>query len=125
MRQFIHDRNLPALVRRHGPLLGALGCALVLSTVVYSIVHGQRQNRLAIEKGCVLLNNKIIEGQSAQAGSATTILIREILRNADEHGRGYVVVQYRKATGDTNGQLAVIDCQKVAKHPDQIHQLNP
>jgi hypothetical protein len=125
VRQFLEDRDMPALVRRHAVLAGALASALILSLVVYSIVSAQQRNRRAIEKGCILLNNKIIEAASPQAAAATSVLIREILRNAEQHHRGYVVVQYKHATANHAGRLSVINCREVAQHPDEIHALKP
>lgn len=78
------------------------------------------RNSDAIYKGCVLLSNKVIEGRG-QAGSSR-VLIKEILLNAEQHGRPEVVIQYRRAVKSTP-QLEPLDCDRISEHPDSIRPL--
>jgi hypothetical protein len=116
---FLRDRNFDGLIRRHGPTWGAIAAVATIAVVVFFIVRGQQQNRQAIEKGCILLNNKIIESQS-QGGQSTGLLIAEILRLAAANGDKDVILKYKKLSQGHPITLATLNCKKVAQHPDSI-----
>lgn len=101
---------------------GALLALIAFSMVVYVIADRQSRNRLAIEKGCILLNNAIIRSSTASSNprSPSTILVREILTEAVQNNRGYVVKEFQAATRRGPLVIPLIDCKKVADDPGNI-----
>lgn len=98
-------------------------CAIVVFVVAPTVLitnSRSDRNSEAIYKGCVLLSNKIIESGGQAAGGK--ILVREILLNAEEHGRPEVVLQYRRAIRGVK-PLEPLNCRKVARKPQSIREL--
>lgn len=118
MKEFAKDHDFNALVYRHRALYGLIAGIIVLSSIIYTIGRGQRRNHEAILKSCILLNNKIIESQSA--AGANVILVQEVLKLATEHGDKYVIIEYRKRIRGVPDSLEQIDCTHVAAHPERI-----
>jgi hypothetical protein len=123
LKIFIKDHDVGGLLSRHRVTVGFLAAIAVLATVVFIIVDRQSQNRRAIEKGCILLNNAIIQSQAGASKGPTAILVKEILRNAAEDGRQYVVQNYTEAVKKNPTVIPIINCKAVAKHPDVIKAL--
>jgi hypothetical protein len=98
---------------------GFLACILIVLAVVLDVEDRSNKNRVAIEKGCVLLNNAIVQSGAA-GGGPSKVLVAEILRNAVQHHRAYVVINYKDALKKTK-RLTLVNCDEVAKHPDRIH----
>jgi uncharacterized protein YgbK (DUF1537 family) len=72
-------------------------------------------NSSAIEKGCVLLNNKINESaaQSADPNSQTAVLIGTIVRVMTEE-------EFRRLQKAPPMQLPPVNCKQVADDPESI-----
>jgi hypothetical protein len=122
MKQFMKDRNVRGLIDRHARGVGFAAFILILAFVAWDFTRESRQNKVAIEKSCVLMNNAIIRATTNQ-GKSSKVLVDEILRNAREHHRGYVIVNFKKAQGgDPNHtvRLLLVDCEEVAQHPGGI-----
>lgn len=98
--------------------LGFVACLFVLIGIGIDILDRTARNRVAIEKSCVLLNNAIIRSGAA-GGGPSRILVDEILRNARQHHREFVIVQYKDALGKTK-QVQLVNCEQVAKEPGDI-----
>lgn len=75
-------------------------------------------NTEGIRVGCVLLSNIIIDSQGSQRGSV--ILVQEILRNAEQHHRAYVKVQYLKAVAGASVAIKPPNCKRIAEHPEDV-----
>lgn len=101
--------------------LGVFLSVVVLIAFAAVLLDNQRKNRQAIEKGCILLNNAIIKSSTAGSNAASRVLVKEILRNAEQHGRFYVTAGYERAIAQ-QGQtfIALIPCGKVAHDPESI-----
>lgn len=93
---------------------------LVVAALFFYFGTRVGRNSDAILKSCILLSNKIIESRG-QAGSGK-VLIKEILLNAEQHGRPEVVIQYRRAVKGSK-PLQLLDCERISEHPDTIKAL--
>lgn len=98
--------------------IGFVLSIIILFAIVLDVLDRAQKNKIAVEKSCVLLNNAIIRSGAA-GGGPSRILIEEILRNAQQHHRAYVVVQYQNALKQTR-QLTLVNCQEVARNPENI-----
>jgi hypothetical protein len=90
---------------------------LTIAAGILIIARQTSLNREAIEKSCILQNNLVIHSQKSKTNQ---ILVAEILRNAVEHGRAYVVKQFTDESGKERIVL-LVNCHKVANHPEAIH----
>lgn len=77
-----------------------------------------KKNREAIEKGCILLNNAIVNSTRAQADpeSPSAALIAGILAVIP---RKYVIL-YTERTKKNPFVVPLVDCKAVAEHPEAI-----
>jgi hypothetical protein len=121
------DRNVEGLIRRHGALIGLVFAIAALVTINYALAHRQTntegitaRNSLAIEKGCTLLNNAIIRSSTSADSGPSQVLVNEILRNAIQHGRSWVVIEFKQASRKHPTVIPVINCDQVAKDPSRI-----
>lgn len=89
---------------------------IAISGAFFYIGNQVFTNTTAIEKGCILLNNKITEGQAQQAdpNSQTSVLVGTILRVMNEE-------EYRRFQKADPMTLKNINCHEIAEHPDGIH----
>lgn len=108
-------------VWRRPYMMGFILLMTVIIVGVFVILDSQKRNRQAIEKGCILLNNAIVQSSQSGANPASKILVQEILRNAEAHGRFYVTAGYEKAIASQGATfIALIPCSKVAHDPESI-----
>lgn len=121
MRQLIRDRDFGSFVRRRGAILGFVGFIAVLAAVVYSLQDNAERNHDAIRKGCILLNNAIVESSRATGGKATADLIRVIERLMSPGELRQYKIDAR-AQGHTT-IIKLVRCDVVANHPDRIRAI--
>lgn len=101
-------------------LVGALCGALALGLAIFLIVSQIQTNKLAIEKGCILLNNAIVRGQgeAARKESSTGILIATIMEGASKERQIAFAAAVKRE--QKRGNPLVVPCDIVADHPDTI-----
>lgn len=121
MRTFLKDRDFGGLVRRHAVLFGAVVAVMVFGFVIYTVVDRQKQNRQAIEKGCILLNNAIISSTTVAGDpkSASAALVQGVL----EVIPAKYVRLYKQRVGAGQPVIPLVDCEKVADHPEDIQAI--
>lgn len=136
-------RQLGRLVRKFtsdGVYLRTIGLVIgivVIAAVVTTVVNRVNRNNEAIEKGCILLNNVIVESTKAsnpgaqnsdpkkpKKPSSTQILVQAIVRNMTTEERA----QYQQALERQKEQgnqpfIKLADCHKIAEHPDDIRAI--
>jgi hypothetical protein len=101
--------------RAYGALLALTAFAIMVG-VLYD---RSQQNKQAIEKSCILLNNAIVRSTKAQTDpdSPSIPLVRGILAVIPrKYATEYAV---RSRTNMT--VIPLIDCHTVADHPEDIH----
>jgi hypothetical protein len=91
----------------------------VIAVVVYDVVDRANKNKLAIEKSCTLLNNAVIRSSASQTSpnSPTVPLIQGILEVIPQK----YVNEYIMRSKDNTTVIPLINCEKVADHPESIH----
>lgn len=117
----MRDRNVSNFMRRRAATLGFTGFIIVMAAVVYSLEFSAQKNHEAIKKGCILLNNAIVESsRSAVKDPATRILLASILKHlTPQQLQAYkVAVHHRPPT-----IVKLVRCDIVANHPDQIRAI--
>lgn len=94
--------------------------AFVVSVAVGFFLIGNRvvTNTTAIEKGCILLNNKIVESQQEQANpnSRTSVLVGTIIRLMTPE-------EFRRFQQAPSMTLTNINCEHLADHPNEIRAI--
>jgi hypothetical protein len=101
-------------------LAGAIAGALALGLVVYLIVSQVNSNKVAIEKGCILLNNAVIRSQAEaqREGSTTAVLVATIMDHASQERKLQFAAAVKR--DKEQGNPLVVPCETLADHPDQI-----
>lgn len=103
-------------------LIAVVCAALALGAVTMAVYTRITQNKTAIEKSCILLNNAILQGQAqaAKPGSSTNVLVESIVGHMTGAERqSYRQALTREAKGPPQG-VQPVDCEKVADDPDKI-----
>lgn len=102
--------------------------AFLLGTVVLVVVNRINNNSLAIEKGCILLNNVVI--RSGAAGQSTgpradinRLLTSEIVDKMTPAERDRYFRLRQEVAKQAREEPLVIDCQRVADDPDSIRAI--
>lgn len=105
-------------IRRHLAGLALICGVVTLSIVVYTLSSRAEQNRLAIEKGCILLNNAVIRSSQAAADpkGASAALIAGVLKVIPDR----FVRQYATRSRGVRTVVPLVDCERVAEHPEEI-----
>lgn len=114
-------RRIGDWIKRHIIIVSFVGCIAVLCGVVYTLAYNAEQNRLAIEKGCVLLNNAIVRSTQAAVdpNGASAALVAGILRVIPKE----FVEQYEERVKGQTTVVPLIDCENVADHPEEIRAI--
>lgn len=105
---------------RHPWLIGLIILMAVVGAGFYIITDNTKKNHLAIEKNCILLNNLVIKSSSPSGRSQ--VLINEIIKLAKDNGDKTFLSGFQTAPANSDVIKFIIDCKKVANHPEQIHQ---
>jgi hypothetical protein len=104
---------------------------LAVATNFYGVSTRAHSNKIAIEKSteavqksCILLNNKILEAtqKAADPKGPTAVLVQAIARRMTERELQELA---RARKHNPTGDLTPIDCQKIASHPEDIRAVNP
>lgn len=107
----IKDKEVPSYWRT------AAFAAFVASVAVGFFLLGNQvfSNSTAIEKSCILLDNKVVESQqqAADPDSRTGILVSTIIKQMDAE-------TYRRFQQAPAMELARIPCEHLAEHPEEI-----
>lgn len=112
------------------PLLVTLiAFILVVAVLSYAALHLAReadrnthqikQEQVAIEKSCILLNNAIIMSSKAAAdpSSPTAALVEGLLTIIPPK---YARLYEQRAAGQNTTVIPLVNCRLVAQHPDDI-----
>jgi len=91
---------------------------IVIVAIIYDVADRANKNKLAIEKGCILLNNAIIKSSASQTDphSPSVPLIQGILATIPKK----YVDEYLVRSRQNPTVVPLIDCKKVADHPGDI-----
>lgn len=90
---------------------------LILVGVIFYVWDRDNISQKSIRTACVLQNNQIIQSQSGRP--AYLILVREVLRNADQDGRPYVRLNFDKKS-EKLMEINLADCDDVSEHPEAL-----
>lgn len=109
-------------MRRYPRSLFAIAALAVFATAVYAIADEANKNRQSIEKGCILLNNAIVQSSATASDpkSPSSALIAGIMRVIPPQ---YVKLYETRLKKQGPTILPLINCRKVADHPDAIRAI--
>lgn len=90
---------------------------LIIVGMIFYVWDRDNISQKSIRTACVLQNNQIIQSQSGRP--AYLILVREVLRNADQDGRPYVRLNFDKKSQKLM-EINLADCDDVSENPEAL-----
>lgn len=102
--------------------IAAITGAVLLGVIVLLVANRILDNKTAIEKSCILLNNVVIRSQSEQGRTeSTNILLKALVEimTPTERERYQQALRAEAKSREKRNPL-LVNCDRIVEHPEEI-----